>query len=396
MAVQPLEGIKVIDIATLFAGPVAAMFLGDYGADVIKVEHPTADPVRVHGPTKDNKSLWWTMFGRNKRTVTCKLSTPEGAAILKKLAATADVIVENFRPGTLERWGLGYEELSKENPGLVLVRVTGFGQFGPYAKRPGFGTLAEAMSGFAAITGQADGPPTLPPFGLADGITGLAAAYATMIALHSRARTGKGQVVDIALIEPIVTILGAQPIVYDQLGEVPTRTGNRSKGNAPRNTYLTRDGKWLAISTSSTSIAERLLRLTGGEQYVSEPWFQTARGRLEHVEELDACVASWIAARDSVTAIAEIEKAEAAVGPIYDIADIFADPQYQALDTITTVEDPVFGPVRMQNVLFRLSEEPGAIRFTGRPLGADNDEIYRGELGMSSGDLAGLKAKGII
>jgi crotonobetainyl-CoA:carnitine CoA-transferase CaiB-like acyl-CoA transferase len=341
-------------------------------------------------------SLWWAMFGRNKRAVTLNLSKPEGQALFRQLAASADVVVENFRPGTLERWGLGYDRLTIDNPGLILLRVTGFGQFGPYANRPGFGTLAEAMSGFAAMTGQPDGPPTLPPFGLADGISGVAGAFAVMTALRARERTGRGQAIDLALIEPILTVLGAHPTEFDQLGKVPERTGNRSRVNAPRNTYKTSDGRWLAISTSSTSIAERLMRLVGGEAYVNQPWFGQASGRVKHVDELDALVAGWISTRSAADVIAQLEAAEAAVAPVQTIADVFTDPQYAALNTLTTVEDPVLGPIRMQNVLFRMSGCGGAIRFTGRALGSDNNAVYQGELGLSDAHLESLRSQGVI
>jgi crotonobetainyl-CoA:carnitine CoA-transferase CaiB-like acyl-CoA transferase len=230
---KALEGIKVIDAATLFAGPLAATILGDFGAEALKVEHPKGDPSRSHGYAKDGIGLWWKMLGRNKRAVTLSMSTPEGAEIFKKLARDADVVIESFRPGTFERWGLSYEELSEENPGLVLARVTGFGQFGPYSNRPGFGTIAESMSGFAHITGQPDGPPTLPPFGLADGIAALATVCAILMALRARDASGKGQVVDLAIIEPIFTVLGPQLIAYDQLGVIQERTGNRSTQHLP-------------------------------------------------------------------------------------------------------------------------------------------------------------------
>lgn len=396
MSVGPLHGLKVIDVATLFAAPLAAMLLGDFGADVLKIEHPRGDPARHHGGAKNGVSLWWKMFGRNKTAATLNLSDPRGRDILLRLAEEADVLVENFRPGTLERWGLGYEELSRRNPRLVLVRVTAFGQFGPYAKRPGFGTLAEAMSGFAAITGQPDGPPTLPPFGLADGITGIATAFATMTALRAREQTGRGQVVDIALIEPIMTVLGIQALVYDQLGQVQKRVGNRSVANAPRNTYLTADGKWLAVSTSSQSVAERLITLVGAPELIDEPWFASARGRVQHADLLDAKVAAWMRSHDAAEAIRKFEAAEAAVAPVYDIADIFEDRHFQARDTITTVADEELGPLRMQNVLFRLSQQPGNIRHAGRPLGADNRSVYVEKLGLSEDEFAGLKAEGVI
>ncbi|WP_197363107.1 CaiB/BaiF CoA transferase family protein [Streptomyces clavuligerus] len=391
-----LSGLRVLDLATLFAGPLAATLLGDFGADVVKVEHPDRpDPSRGHGPDRDGVGLWWKLLGRNKRTVTLDLSAPGGRDILLRLAAGADVVIENFRPGTLERWGLGWAELSAVNPRLVLTRVTGFGQFGPYAHRPGFGTLAEAMSGFAAVTGEPDGPPTLPPFGLADSIAALATSYAVLTALAARAATGRGQVVDMAIIEPILTVLGPQPIWYDQLGYVQPRTGNRSRNNAPRNTYRTADGQWLAVSTSAQSVAERVLRLVGRPELAEEPWFASGAGRARHTEELDAAVGGWIARRTRAEVLTAFEKAEAAVAPVYDIREVMDDPQYRALDTITEVDDPELGPLRMQNVLFRLSETPGAIRWAGRPHGADTDEVL-GELGLTGADIAELRAQGAL
>ncbi|WP_030380272.1 MULTISPECIES: CaiB/BaiF CoA transferase family protein [unclassified Streptomyces] len=390
----PLAGLRVLDLATLFAGPLAATLLGDFGAEVVKVEHPAKpDPSRGHGPAKGGVGLWWKLLGRNKRTVTLDLSRPGGRATLLRLAATADVIVENFRPGTLEKWDLGWEELSAVNPRLVLARVTAFGQFGPYAHRPGFGTLAEAMSGFAAITGEPDAPPTLPPFGLADSIAGLTTAYAVMTALAARERTGRGQVVDMAIIEPILTVLGPQPLWYDQLGYVQPRTGNRSTNNAPRNTYRTADGGWVAVSTSAQSVAVRLMELVGRPDLAARPWFATGAGRAEHADELDAAVGAWIAERTRDEVLAEFEKAEAAVAPVQDVREVLTDPQYQALGTFATVpDDPELGVLRMQNVLFRLSATPGGIRWAGRPHGADTEAVL-GELGLTAAEIAALRAE---
>lgn len=392
----PLTALRVLDLATLFAGPLAATMLGDFGAEVIKVEHPTKpDPSRGHGPSKDGVGLWWKLLGRNKRTLTLNLSKPGGRDTLLRLAATSDVIIENFRPGTLEKWGLGWKELSAANPRLVLARVTGFGQFGPYAHRPGFGTLAEAMSGFAAITGEPDAPPVLPPFGLADSIAGLATAYAVMTALAARDRTGKGQVVDMAIIEPILTVLGPQPLWYDQLGHVQPRTGNRSANNAPRNTYRTADGSWVAVSTSAQSVAERVMRLVGRPELIDEPWFGSGADRARHADVLDEAVGAWIARHTREEVIDAFEKAEAAVAPIQDVREVMTDPQYRALDTITTIDDPELGPLRMQNVLFRLSATPGAIRWAGRPHGADTKAILT-ELGLTETDVTALHEEGAL
>lgn len=392
----PLQGVKVLDLATLFAGPLAATLLGDFGAEVIKIEHPKGDPVRSHGHLKNGINLWWKMIGRNKRAITLNLSRPEAQAILLDLAAQADILVENFRPGTLEGWGLGPEALLSRNPRLVIARVTGFGQTGPYRRRPGFGTLAESMSGFAAMTGPADGPPTLPPFGLADGITALATAAAVLMALRHRDLTGRGQVVDMAIIEPILTILGPQATWFDQLGVVQERTGNRSVNNAPRNTYKTADGKWVAISTSAQSIAERVMRLVGHPEVIDEPWFRSGSGRALHAEALDTMVGSWIARHPMKTVVEEFEAAEAAVAPIYDIRDILEDPQYKALDSITSVPDDELGPIRMQNVMFRLSSTPGRIRFAGRKVGADTEAVLGEWLNLDPARVKELRDKGAL
>ena len=393
----PLAGLRVLEAATLFAGPLAATMMADFGADVIKIEHPkTSDPVRYHGYQKGGSSLWWKMIGRNKRTITLYLGAPDGQALMKQLVAGADVLIESFRPGTLERWNLGPDVLHAINPKLVITRVTGFGQFGPYSGRPGFGTLAEAMSGFAAMTGEPDGPPTLPPFGLADGITALATAAATMFALRARDRIGKGQVVDMAIIEPILTILGPQPLWFDQLGIVQERRGNRSVNNAPRNTYKTADDRWVAISTSTQSIAERVMTLVGHPEVIDQPWFKSGAERATHADELDAMVGGWIARRPLADVMREFEAAEAAVAPIYDIRHIMADPQFQALQTIIPVDDPELGPIKMQNVMFRMTETPGRIKWTGRRPGSDNEDVYGRMLGLDAARQADLKARGVI
>ncbi|MFD6032266.1 CaiB/BaiF CoA transferase family protein [Cellulosimicrobium funkei] len=395
-AAGALAGLRVVDASTLFAGPMAAMHLGDLGADVVKVEHPTKpDPSRTHGAAKDGVNLWWKTLGRNKRTVTANLGSDGGREVFLALVAEADVVVENFRPGTLERWGLGYDELSARNPRLVLARVSGFGQVGPYRTRPGFGTLAEAMSGFAAMTGEPDGPPTLPPFGLADGVASLATAFAVMVALSTRERTGHGQVVDTAIIEPILAMLGPQITRWDQLRTVQPRTGNRSANNAPRNTYRTRDGQWVAVSTSAQSIAERVMRLVGRPEIVDEPWFASGVERAQHAELLDEAVGGWIAQRTRDEVVAAFEEAQAAVAPIYDAQDIVDDPQFRALGTIHEIEDPELGPMLMQGPLFRMSENDGVIRFTGRAHGADTDAVL-GELGFSPERVAELRAEGAV
>ncbi len=393
----PLTGLRVIDLATILAGPLTAQILGDYGADVIKIEHPTrGDGMRGHGLDKAGEPLWWKMIGRNKRTLGLYLGDPEGAAVFRRLAKTADVIIENFRPGTLERWGLGYDVLAADNPGLVLLRVTGFGQAGPYAQRPAFGTLVEAMSGFAHLTGERDGPPTLPAFGLADSIAGIAGAAAVSMALYQRAKDGQGQEIDLDLLSPIMTAVGPGVIYADQLGIDQERNGNRSSNNAPRNTYRTADGHWVAISTSANSIAERVMKLVGHSEVLEEPWFATGRQRAQHADLLDGYVGDWIGQRTRAEVAQAFEEAGAAVAPVYKPSELLADPQVQAMQLITTVDDADLGPIRMQNVMWRMGRTPGRIRSTGRALGANSDEILEGEVGLTREHVTELRNRGVV
>ncbi|RST17521.1 CoA transferase [Streptomyces sp. WAC04770] len=397
-AAGPLDGIRVIDASTILAGPLCAQLLGDFGAEVVKIEHPVAgDGMRGHGKSRNGIPLWWKELSRNKRTVGLSLSDPDGAEIFRRLVGGADVLVENFRPGTLERWGVGPDVLHEINPALVIVRITGFGQQGPYASRAGFGTLAEAMSGFAHLTGEPDGPPTLPAFGLADTICGIAASSAATMALYHRDRDpqGRGQVVDMSLIEPIMAAVGPAPTVYDQLGIVEQRHGNRSTNNAPRNTYRTGDGHWVAVSTSAQRIAERVLELVGHPEVVEEEWFATGHGRAQHAELLDTLVGGWISERTRDEVVSRFTEAGAAVAPVYDARDLVDDPHVRATGMLTTVEDEDFGPLLMHNVMWRMSRTPGRIRHTGRALGADTDEVL-GELGLDPDKVAELRRRDAV
>ena len=395
---MPLEGLRVIDVSTILAGPLCCQILGDYGADVIKVEHPVhGDSMRGHGKQKDGVPLWWKEISRNKRTIGLDLGAADGAQAFLRLAATADVVVENFRPGTLEKWGLGPDELLEANPRLVFVRLTGFGQDGPYSRRAGFGTLAEAMSGFAHLTGAADGPPTLPAFGLADSICGIAASSAVMTALwHRDVHGGDGQVIDISILEPIMAAVGPGPMEYDQLGVVEKRHGNRSTNNAPRNTYRTSDGSWVAVSTSAQRIAERVLCLVGHPEVLDEPWFATGGGRAQHADLLDQYVGNWIGARTRAEVLAAFDEAGAAIAPIYSAKDVVEDPHIRQTGMITQVDDPDLGPVLMHNVMWRMSSTPGRIRFTGREQGADTESVLVGELGYDTEQLEQLRARGVV
>ena len=381
----PLDGIRVLDLSSLYAAPLVATHLGDFGADVVKVEHPRGDDARRWGLARDGVPLWWKTISRNKRVIALDLNDERDRDVVLRLAAEADVLVENFRPGRLEAWGLGPERLHASNPGLVVVRVTGFGQTGPYSDRPGFGTLAEAFSGFAHITGSADGPPTLPPFGLADGICGLVGTYATMIALYWRdARGGRlGQVIDLSLYEPLFSILGPQITELTQCGVVQGREGNRSPRTAPRNAYETADGRWVAISAGTQQIAQRIFTAIGRPELGDDARFRDAAARRANADEIDALVAAWISARTLDEVLARFEEVEAPIAPVYDAAQIMDDPQYRERGSIVEVDDPDLGSVWMANIVPRLSRTPGAIRRTGTAaVGGDGEDVLR-ELGLA-------------
>ena len=393
----PIEGLRVIDASTVIAGPTVGMLLGDFGADVIKVEHPQGDPLRETGYQKDGFGLWFKMANRNKRGITLNFNTARGQELFKTLILSADVVIENFRTGTMEKWGLGWEDLSNINPKLIMVRVTGFGQTGPYRNRPGFGTIAEAFSGFASVTGEADGPPTLPNFGLADGVAAAYGTFATMFALYHRdAKGGNGQYIDLSIYEPLFQVLGPQPLQFDQLGIIQKRWGNRSKNNAPRNTYRTRDGHWVALSTNTPSIVSRVMTLCGGQKVSEDPRFQTPQDRVAHIEEIDGIVAAWIGRHDLQVVVEQFEKVEAAIGPAYDIGQIFQDPQYQARADIIEVLDEDLGPIKMTNAFPFMSETPAEIRHAGPRKGQHNHDILVGELGLSEHELVELEKDNVI
>jgi crotonobetainyl-CoA:carnitine CoA-transferase CaiB-like acyl-CoA transferase len=395
---SPLDGLRVVDASTVIAGPTIGMLMGDFGADVIKVEHPRGDVLRNTGYQKDGVGLWFKMANRNKRCVTLNFSTEKGQEVFKKLIETTDVLIENFRTGTMEKWGLGWEDLHAINPRLVMIRVTGYGQTGPYKNRAGFGTIAEAFSGFAAVTGTADGPPTLPNFGLADGIAAAYGTFAAMFALYHRdaQKSGVGQFIDLSIYEPLFQVMGPQPLQFDQLGVIQERIGNRSKNNAPRNTYQTKDGHWVAVSTNAPTIVKRVLTLCGGADVAADPRFQTPQGRVDHIDEVDGIVATWIAKHDLAAVLDEFEKAEAAIGPAYTIDQIFQDPQYQAREDIVEIEDEDLGKMRMTNAFPFMSATPGKVRHGGPKKGQHNDEIFIEELGLSAEDVQALKDEGVI
>ena len=393
----PLAGLRVLDIATMAAAPWAAAYLAEFGADVVKVEYPrTGDPQRHWGTPKQGFALFWKSIARNKRSITLNLGKPQGAEIFKRLVAEADVVIENFRPGTLERWGIGFETLHDINPSLIMLRLTGFGQYGPYSTRPGFGTLAESLSGFAYLTGQPDGPPTRPNMPLADGLAGVTAAFAIMLALYYRdARGGSGQMIDLSLCEPLLRLIEPTLLDFDQLGIARGRVGNRSDHVAPRNIYLCADGRGVAISASAPSIFERLMVAIGRPELRSDPRFSVNSARLAHIDELDAIISGWIGERKREEVLAVLEQAEVAIAPINDIPDIFANEHFRVRESITEITDPDLGTMHLVNVVPRFSETPGRILTTGPSLGQHNEEIYR-QLGLETEDLEQLARDGVI
>lgn len=394
----PLSGLRVIDAATLAAGPLIATWLGEHGADVIKVEQPEGgDPLRQWAAQKDGVGLMWKSLGRNKKSVTLNLRTAAGRDLLRRLAEQADVVILNLRPSTLRKWGLDYEELARGNPGLVMVHVTGFGAGGPKSDRPGFGTLGEAMSGFAHLTGSPDGPPTLPSFMLADGVAALNATYAVMMALYHRDVHGaSGQLIDINLIEPLARLLEHQVLTYDQLGTIPARSGNRWDISAPRNVYLTKDGHWLAMSGSAPTIAARALRAVGRPELTEDPRFAEAQQRLRNAAEIDAIMADWISRQTLDDAMAVFEEAEVAAAPVYNAEQLLADPQLEARGTYPSIPDPDLGSMRVQAPVPRFSATPGQVRHLGPALGEHNDEVYGGLLGLDATRRRALRDQGVI
>ena len=394
----PLRGLKVIDCATLMAAPWAATYLGDYGAEVVKIEHPkTGDTGRSFGAVKDNIGIFWKTLARNKKCITLNLGVEEGKKLFLQLIKEADVLIENFRPRTLEKWGLDWKVLSEVNPGLILLRCSGFGQEGPYSKRGGFGTVAEGMSGFAGMNGWPDGPPTLPPNALADGVAGIQAALAIMIAIYERdvLKSGLGQVLDICLYEPLMRLMEASIVEHSVLGTIPQRMGNRLSSAAPRNTYITKDGEWVALSASAQPIAEKLFKAIGQPELIQDPRFCNNPSRVQNVEALDEIVGGWIKEHPIQDVMSILMEAGAVVGPIYTIDQLHEDEHFKFRKSLVEVEDKDFGHVTMPNVTTKFSRTPGEIRHTGASKGEHNEEIYQ-KLGLSVDQINELKTNGVI
>lgn len=388
---RALEGVKVLDISNFLAAPMCSMFLADHGAEVLKVEKPgIGDEIRRWGESKDGVGLYYKVINRGKRSITLDLKSEFGVEVIKRLVKDVDIIVENYRTGTLEKWGLGYDVLKEINPGLIMVRITGYGQTGPYKHRPGFGTLAEAYAGYAYISGYPDQPPLLPGFALGDASTGMMAAFLTMVALQEKQKTGRGQIVDLAIYEALLTLLGPHVVNYDQLGQIQERNGSRLPFTAPRNTYQTSDEKWVAIAGSSQAAFERICQLVHREDLIQDARFVNNRARLDNDKALDQELQAGVGSMTLDEIMERSELVGSTVAPVNDVSMIFKDPHIQARQSVTHVPDEELGnPVGMQNVVGRLSVTPGHIERAGPALGEHNREILIDLLGYGEDELAG-------
>jgi formyl-CoA transferase len=394
----PLEGLVVIEMGTLIAGPFCGQILGDFGATVIKLEDPgKGDPMRQWGRSLPmGHSPWWPVIGRNKRSVTLNLRDPDGQSIARKLIAGADVLIENFRPGAMEKWGLGYEALSAENPKLVMARVSGFGQTGPYAQRAGYALIGEAMGGLRYITGEPDRAPARAGISVGDSLAGLHAALGTMMALHARERTGRGQIVDAAIYESVLSVMENLITEYGLTGYVRERSGSVLPGIAPSNAYPTADGALVVIGANQDTLVGRLCDAMGRPELSQDPRYAGHAARGENQAELDTLIGAWTATLTAADLLALMEKSGVAAGRVYRAPDMLSDPQFEARDAIVETPHPVFGSVKMQNAFPKLSDTPGGVRWPGPALGEHTDEVLAERAGVSAETLVTLRERGVI
>ena len=403
----PLHGLKVLDLSIIVAGGTASSLMADFGAEVVKVERPgSGDSLRSWGPFHNGVSLWWKVHSRNKKSITLDMGDPEGQQLLKDLARQADLLIEGFRPGTLERWGLGPDDLHEVNPGLVILRFSGFGQTGPYKDRPGFGTIAECMSGYIGMTGFPETPPVLPPVPLADEVSGVFGAMSGMMALYHRDAPGfqdsadpgqkRGQVIDLSLFEPLFRLCIPHITIYDLLGIVRERVGNDFPDAAPRSLYRTGDNRWLGLSATSQNTWESLARAMGMAELIDDPRFLNNAARLENKDSLNEILQEWLGSRPLDGIMEELVPSGGVVGPVYNSAEIAENPHFLDRDDIIEVDDPELGRTRMLGVVPKFSETPGAVEHAGPRLGEHNYQIYGGWLGMNESEVDGLAQKGVI
>jgi len=394
----PLQGMVVIDASNVIAGPTAGKLLADYGATVIKIEHPRiGDAVREFGFKKDGVPLWWKVLNRNKKAVTLTLSTKEGQEIFKKMANKADVVIHNYRPGKMKEWGIDYDSLSESNEGLVMLEISGYGQTGPLRNKPGFGTIAEAMSGFSFVNGFPDKPPLMPTNTLADSITGIYGALSIMFAIRwrdSEYGKGKGQAIDLSLFEGLFSIMDSMVSDYDQLGIVQIRTGNMPENtHGPRNAYLSADGKWMALSANTLSTIERTLDLLG---LTNDERLGNIDNIVENLPEIDNYIAEWAKKKTAQEIQDTFDKFGAVVAPVYSVEDIMTDSQYAAREAVINVKDNELGNLKMQGLVAKFSETPGAVNMAGQKLGESNHDVYVNWLGMTNDELDELHSRGVL
>ena len=394
---EALSDIKVLELGSMLAGPFAGTLLAEFGAEVIKVEKPgKGDALREWPPSKDGEALWWRSLSRNKRLITLDISKSESRDVALKLIERADVVVENFRPGTLERWGYGPDSLLESIPHTVWVRVSGWGQTGPYASRGGYATIAEAYSGLSSISGDPDRGPLISPYPLGDYLAGTFAALGAMMALHRVARDGKGQVVDVSLFEPLFRMLESMVLRYDQLGEKKPLLGNQMEEDVPRNLYRTADDGWIAISTGSQQVFNYLADAMDRRDLQTDPRFASAQKRVENRDVIDAIVAEWMRSLPAAEALDRLEKSKMVAGSVFDVDQIFEDAHYAARQAIASVTDGQLGTVRMPAPVPKLSDTPGEIKWLGRELGADNDYVFDSLLGLGKAEIDLLRRSGNI
>lgn len=396
----PLDGLRIIDCSGMISGGFATTQLADFGADVIMIEHPNhPDPIREWPPFDNETSLWWKSIGRNKRCITLDLSTEKGSALIQELVADADIFIENFRPGTMERWGIGPDSLRTVNEGLIYVRLSGYGQTGPRSDKPGFGTIAEGISGWAHVNGFPDSEPLLPPISLADLTAAQFAIQAAMFAIFERdigrGGSGKGQVIDVSLYEPLFRLFLGDVEAYDRLDKVRDRTGNRHPSAAPRNVYKTADG-YVTLSASSQRIFENVMHGIDRPDLIDDERFKNNDKRVENVEELDAIIEDWTRQRPTDDVIEKMEESDAIIGPVYDVTDIFDDDQYQARNDIVEIDDPEVGSLKTFATVPKFSRTPGEVQHAGPRHGQHNDSVYLNELELDEETYTQLQEEGVI
>ena len=392
----PLTNLRILDLGTIFAGPMIGAHLGDLGAEVIKIEPPRGDDVRRLGKVKDGVGTWWKVVSRNKQLVAIDLTKPEGAQILARLARDVDIVVENYRPGKMEAWGLDYAKLSADNPGLILLHISGYGRSGPYRDYPGFGTLAEAFSGFVFTNGDPAGPPTLPAFPIADCVTALVGCYTVLAAVNERVSSGLGQEIELNLYESLLSLMGNMVVNYDQSGEIMQRRGNHSKTSVPRNAYPTADARWVVVSSTTDATARRLFRAIGRDDLADDPTLATNQLRALRAEEIDGIVAAWMLERTQEEALGILHECEVAAGPINDIEQFFQDPHVIERESIATLDDPDLGKLRIPGIAPHFYRTPGKIRWAGRKeIGADTRSVLR-DCGYEDAEIDRLAQQGII